>query len=106
MVLETVITQTFRDRFALTTLSTQEAGAKHWLIFVKHVMQTGSYLLFTLQDLPPSLDKVRSAETRLLYFAAYLSKDYPPSTVAEYISHVKARHFFWLQFHEGRFTFC
>ena len=75
-------------------------GVKHWLIFIGKVFQSGPFLLFSLEQLPPSPAKVREAEHRLLLFAAYLSRDYTPGTVQDYISHVKARHFFWLGFQD------
>jgi hypothetical protein len=100
MELEATILKTFGSRFALTTLKAQDVGAKHWIIFVTQVMKQTECLLFTLQDLPPSPSKLAIAERKLLLFAAYLSRAYPPTTVSEYISHVKSRHFFWLHYHD------
>lgn len=100
MELETIVDETFGSRYAPTTLKSQDTGVKHWIIFVNKVVFHDSVYLFTLQDLPPSNAKAREAEHRLLMFAAYLSKSYTPGTVGEYVSHVKARHFFWLHFHD------
>ena len=100
MELEADLDETFRSRYAQTTLKTQDVGVKHWIIFTMKVLAQGSVYLFTLADMPPSQSKIGEAETRLLWFAAYLARSYPPGTIAEYISHVKGRHYFWLHFHD------
>ena len=102
MELEAALLEAFRERYATTTLTSQDVGVKHWIIFHAKVLRSTNYLLIPLHVSPPTSESLREAEYKLLLFAMYLSRSYPGSTVGQYIFHVKARHYFWLGFTDFR----
>ena len=97
MELEAALIETLGNRYADTTVSSQNVGVKHWILFNNLVLHSTEYLLFT-QGQRPSPHQVSKAEYKLLLFAMYLAKDYPGRTVSEYVYHVRAKHFQWLNF--------